>query len=95
MVNLFINIDNGILPAGSVKIKEDYNLDNSRFGALGSFVYFGQMMGSAMATVVLSYIHPKYVLAACLTLNIGCLLVFTWLEQYYYLLCSRMFTGLF
>jgi hypothetical protein len=31
----------GILPAGSTRIKEEIGLDNSKFGALGSVVYFG------------------------------------------------------
>ena len=41
MVNLFINIDNGILPAGAVIITKDLNLKTDEFGGLGSFVYFG------------------------------------------------------
>ena len=39
--NLFVNIDMGILPAGSVKIKAELNIENTRFGFLGSVVYFG------------------------------------------------------
>jgi len=27
--NLFVNIDMGILPAGSTKIKEEYGIDNT------------------------------------------------------------------
>ena len=42
MVNLFINVDNGILPAGSIVIKKDLgNMGNEKFGTLGSFVYLG------------------------------------------------------
>ena len=37
----FINIDMGILPAGSTVIKEELGLPNSKFGALGSMVYLG------------------------------------------------------
>jgi hypothetical protein len=43
----------GILPAGSVQIKAELNLENTRFGFLGSVVYFGQTIGSALATGVL------------------------------------------
>jgi hypothetical protein len=39
--NLFINIDMGILPAGSTKIKEELGIENSMFGLLGSMVYLG------------------------------------------------------
>jgi hypothetical protein len=48
--NLFINIDMGILPAGSTKIKEELLIDNYKFGLLGSMVYLGQTLGSALAT---------------------------------------------
>ena len=51
--NLFINVDMGILPSGSLKIKEELGLDNVRFGALGSFVYAGQTIGAALATDLL------------------------------------------
>ena len=37
----FINIDMGILPAGSTMIKEELGISNSKFGALGSMVYMG------------------------------------------------------
>jgi hypothetical protein len=39
--NFFLNIDMGILPAGSTVIKEEMQLQNTEFGALGSVVYFG------------------------------------------------------
>lgn len=39
--NLFVNIDMGILPAGSTRIKQEIGLENSEFGALGSVVYLG------------------------------------------------------
>jgi len=75
--NLFVNIDMGILPAGSVKIKEELNIENTRFGFLGSVVYFGQTIGSALATGVLQSCNPKLVLGSCLFLNIGTLIIFT------------------
>ena len=39
--NLLLNIDMGILPAGSLDIKEEMNLGNTGFGTLGSAVYLG------------------------------------------------------
>jgi len=75
--NLFVNIDMGILPAGSVKIKGELNIENTRFGFLGSVVYFGQTIGAAIAIGVLEKCNPKYVLGTCLFLNIGTLFLFT------------------
>lgn len=75
--NLFVNIDMGILPAGSTKIKQELNIENTRFGFLGSVVYLGQTIGSAMATGILQSCNPKYVLGPFLGLNIISLIFFT------------------
>ena len=95
MVNLFINIDNGILPAGAIIITKDLNLKTDEFGGLGSFVYFGQTIGSAMATGVLQSCNPKYVLVLCLTLNVGTLILFCSTTNYWVLVTCRTLTGLF
>ena len=93
--NLFVNIDMGILPAGSTKIKEELGITNQDFGFLGSIVYFGQTIGSALATGVLQSCNPKLVLGTCLSLNIGTLILFTLSDWYGLLVLCRMCTGLF
>ena len=45
MINLLINIDHGVIPAATTKLKDDLNLDNSSLGLLGSVVYFGLTIG--------------------------------------------------
>ena len=67
----------GILPAGSTKIKEELGIENAQFGFLGSIVYLGQTIGSVLASILLQYFNPKWVLGMCLFLNIGSLMVFT------------------
>jgi predicted MFS family arabinose efflux permease len=93
--NLFFNIDMGILPAGSIKIKGELKMSNSQYGVLGSVVYFGQVVGSVLAAGILSFCSPKYVLASCVFLNIGFLLVFTVTDVFWILAASRTMTGLF
>lgn len=85
----------GILPAGSTKIKEELGIDNTQFGALGSVVYLGQTIGSALATYVLQTFNPKVILGLCLGLNIGTLILFTFTDIYAILVVCRMCTGLF
>lgn len=75
--NLFINVDMGILPAGSTLIKQELQIQNSDFGALGSMVYVGQTIGSALATSFFAKQNPKLILGTCLALNIGTLVLFT------------------
>lgn len=93
--NFFLNIDMGILPAGSTAIKEEMELDNIKFGTLGSVVYFGQMLGSIMATWTFRQCNPKYILCGCLALNIASLILFTLTNQYFILLICRILTGVF
>ena len=85
----------GILPASSTKIKYELGIENSQFGTLGSVVYLGQTIGSAMATVVLSKYNIKLVLSSCLFLNIASLIVFTLTDNYTILVVCRIFTGFF
>lgn len=93
--NLFVNIDMGILPAGSTKIKDELKLNMSQYGSLGSVVYFGQTIGSAIATGILANLSPKYILMVCLTLNIAALLVFCFTDIFALLVVSRTATGIF
>ena len=93
--NLFVNIDMGILPASTVKIKTELGLDNTWFGFLGSVVYGGQVIGSAIASGALQKINPKFFLSVCLALNILTLFIFTMTDIYIVLALCRMCTGLF
>ena len=76
-VNLFMNIDMGIMAAGTTSIKTDFVLDNTQYGYLGSVVYFGQGIGSICAAGLLAKCNSKITLVMCLFLNIFALLTFT------------------
>lgn len=93
--NLFFNIDMGIMPAGTVIIKKDLKLDTAKFGYLGSVVYFGNMLGAALASRMLTSCSPKYILIICMILNVFVLLVFTVTDDFYVLAASRALTGTF
>lgn len=91
----FINIDMGILPAGSTAIKEELGLPNSKFGALGSMVYLGQTFGCLIAPYMFQKFKAKPILSGCLFLNIVSLITFTFSKNYYILVVCRFSTGLF
>ena len=80
----------GILPASTVKIKTELGLDNTWFGFLGSVVYGGQVIGSAIASGALQKINPKFFLSVCLALNILTLFIFTMTDIYIVLALCRM-----
>ena len=90
-----MNIDMGIMAAGTVSIKKDLNLKKTEYGSLGSVVYFGQGIGSIFAAGMLAKCNAKILLIICLLLNIVALLTFTQVRKYEILVASRTFTGLF
>lgn len=92
---IFLNIDMGILPAGSTIIKQELKLNNTEFGTLGSVVYFGQVLGAALASGLLAKAAPKFLLFFCLLLNVGALLIFTVTDVFWILAVSRSLTGIF
>ena len=95
LANMFFNIDMGILPAGSIKIKEDLVIDNSQFGTLGSVAYFGQTIGSLLSSFAMRAYNPKMILIGCMFFNIASLIAFTLTDIYALLIVFRILTGVF
>jgi len=94
--NVFINVDHGSLPGASNAIKDDLNIGNLEFGTLGSVVYGGLTLGSAVATWV--YRHDGWVkptLAATLGLNSFTIYVFTLTNSFYFDAFLRFMLGFF
>jgi len=44
-LNLLNNFDHGVLPAGSITIKQDLGLNNFQYGLIGSAVFAGLTVG--------------------------------------------------
>jgi hypothetical protein len=94
--NVMINIDHGTLPGGSDGIKFKANINNWSFGVLGSIVYLGLTLGSAVASAALSsggLIKPT--IAATLFLNAACLYGFTTTTSFYTMVLIRGLVGFF
>jgi sugar phosphate permease len=76
--NVFINVDHGSLPGCTNQIKADLGIENLEFGILGSIVYGGLTLGSAVATWV--YQHDSWIkptLGLTLLGNALCIYLFT------------------
>ena len=94
-MNVLINVDHGVMPAGSIVIKEDLGINNTEYGLLGSLVFFGLTLGSIAATFLFQTCNTKWVLIIVMVLN-GCSqLMFTMTKEYFLLILSRFLTGLF
>jgi len=94
--NVFINVDHGSLPGCSNNIKEDLNIGNLEFGTLGSVVYGGLTLGSAVATWVYRYDGwVKPILILTLGLNSITLWVFTLTNSFAFDAFLRFMLGFF
>ena len=94
-MNTLINVDHGVMPAGSIVIKDALGINNTEYGLLGSIVFFGLTLGSVAATFLYATCNTKVVLIIVLLLNGLSLLMFVMTTQYTLLLMSRFLTGFF
>mmetsp|Transcript_31416 Transcript_31416/g.39001 ORF Transcript_31416/g.39001 Transcript_31416/m.39001 type:complete len:148 (+) Transcript_31416:257-700(+) len=94
-LNLLINFDHGVMPAGALKMQEDLELNNMQFGWLGSIVFFGLTLGSLSASFVYQRFSAKAVLLTVLIANAISLLLFTAGKAFALLFLSRFLTGFF
>ena len=94
-LNLIINVDHGVMPAGTVYIKDSLNLNNKQYGLLGSVVFFGLVLGSLAATVIFNKFKAKVALVMSMILIAAIQVAFTYTEQFELLLACRFAIGFF
>ncbi len=92
-LNMLNNIDHGVLPAGSITIKQDLGMDNLQYGLIGSAVFAGLAVGSIVATFAYQVFETRLLLSGVLALMALSLLIFTYRLSFYWLLLDRFFTG--
>lgn len=92
--NILLNFDNGALPACLNKLMDELHYDKVEMGSLGSYVYFGFVIGSmANGSIFVRYLTYKQILLLSFSLN-GCgALLFTWVVKYYALAFARFMCG--
>lgn len=95
IVNMWINFDHGVLPAGGVVIKDQMNLSNAMFGGLGSIVFVGLAFGSIFAVFVFQQANTKFLLCFVLLMNAVALFAFTVSQAYWLQATTRFCTGFF
>ena len=94
-MNMLINFDHGVMPAGAVAMKADLQLSNTEYGWLGSVVFIGLTLGSIAASFTYQKFNSKTVLFCVLLANSVSMFVFTLSTKYYILVASRFWTGFF
>jgi len=95
LTNIILNIDQGVLPACTNELMQDLNLEEVKFGMLGSLLYIGLIGGSFVAGYIFQKFSNKKVVMVNLVLMGFCLSVFTYTKNFYFLAASRIMTGFF
>ena len=92
--NIWCNVDHGTLPGGAGQIKQSLGLNDFKFGILGSVVYGGMTLGSAVASATFQKAFLiKPTLYIVVIMNSGCLFLFTISSNFYVCAFLRFMIG--
>ena len=94
-MDILINVDHGALPAATVFLKKDLNLDSVKLGVLGSLVFGGLVFGSLCATLFVNVLSYKTILSFSFLGNGIGLITFTMTDQFFLLSITRFLSGFF
>ncbi len=86
-------IANGILSSCVTEIKTEFDLNDQRYGMLGTINGFGSLIGSIAFIFVIEKIDHKYLICSMLITNSLCHFSFYFKFSYYQLLMSRFISG--
>ena len=89
-----MNFDHGALPAALVEMREDLGFSKTNMGSLGSYVYFGFVVGSITnATILIDKFSDKTIISASFALNGIGAMAYIYFENYYALSFARFMSG--
>lgn len=94
-MNVLVNFDHGVMPAGAMEMKQDFGLTNTEFGWLGSIVFIGLTLGAISASFLYQHFTSRCLLLIALCANAFSLFLFTVQKTYIILVVSRFLTGFF
>lgn len=93
-VNILLNMDHGTIPAASVEIKNDLNINDTTLGTFGSLVYFGNLIGALFVTKMIDIFDRKVLSIATTIINALFLFLFTKVTSRPFLFFIRVVVGI-
>ena len=81
LINIFINLDRGAIPASTTEIKDRNKISNAELGMIGSLIYFGLILGSLSGGYFFSKYASKWLIISSLFILAFFLYSFTLLES--------------
>lgn len=94
-INLFINMDDGTIPAATTQIEKKLHMDSDGIGLFGTLVYVGALVGSFLSLNIINRLSRKWILVIYIILCGAGLLSFTKVKNIGFLMFNRFCNGIF
>ena len=93
LINMTMMIDTGLFSSASTKIKQSLNIDDKKFGLLGSCNHCGRILGTIVFMFIFNLFNRKNLLLVQLNLNSISIFVFTITSIIPLLFIARIMNG--
>ena len=79
LIHGLICISPGILSSYITELKKEFNLNDEKYGNLGTAYGFGSLLGSLIFALIIRIVNNKYLICGMITINCFCNLIFFFL----------------
>ena len=93
LIHGLICISPGILSSYITELKKEFNLNDEKYGNLGTIYGLGSLIGSLTFTFVIRIINNKYLICGMIIINCFCNFIFFFTINFSILLFSRFISG--
>ena len=89
LIHGLICISPGILSSYVTELKKEFNLNDEKYGNLGTAYGFGSLLGSLIFALIIRIVNNKYLICGMITINCFCNFIFFFTINFSILLTSR------
>ena len=94
LIHGLICISPGILSSYVTELKQEFNLNDEKYGNLGTIYGLGSLIGSLIFAFVIGIINNKYLICGMIIINCLCNFIFFFKINFSIMLFSRFISGL-
>lgn len=94
ILSIAVDIDNGVVSASSLLIKNELNLTDSHYGLFASIPFTGRIVGLLLFMSLISSNHRQFLLISTVLLQGGSFFIYFGTNNIYLLLINRTFTAI-
>ena len=93
LIHGLICISPGILSSYVTELKKEFNLNDEKYGNLGTAYGFGSLLGSLIFALIIRIVNNKYLICGMIIINCFCNFIFFFTINFSILLTSRFISG--